>query len=209
VAIAEAIFRRYPANRALTWLPAPWLASLVLLSPLTSSTLPPFSITPLLNGHQTQRYELSTTAFALPQYSSIGRSLATFGGSLFPEYLPETTNAHGQQIEYVAIVYTNLVKDGHATQPLTPARCSVVEPARTPIESLNIELNVKCNRPTKLALPITYNAYTGITAVSSDERRRSVPYFHLQTDPRIIIDVPSAQEETLQVSLPTIWRVLF
>jgi hypothetical protein len=129
-------------------------------------------------------------------------------GSLFNEYLPETTTAKGQDIEFVADLYTKLVKEGHATQSLTSARCSVVEP-RTPTESLNIELSVKCNRPTKLALPITYNAYTSITSVSSDGRRRSVPYFHVRTDPRMIIDVSNAQKETLQVSLPTIWRVLF
>jgi hypothetical protein len=210
VAIAEALLRKYPANRVLAWLPAPWLASLVLLSPLTSSTLPQFGVSFESPGSNTTQktYMLSTAFFALPRDSTFGHPLATLNGSLFGEYLPETTNAHGAEINYVADVYTNLVKEGDAAQSLGPARCSVVEP-RTPIESLNIQLDVKCNRPTRLALPITYNAYTSISSLSSHGVSRSVPYFHVRSDPRIIIDVPNDRKQTLQVSLPTIWRVLF
>jgi hypothetical protein len=211
VSIAEALFRKYPANRALVWLPAPWLASLVLLSPLTSTMLPPFGVTfktPGTSANQ-KTYEVSTSFFALPKYSTVGKSLATFNGTLFGEYLPKTTNARGEEIPFVANLYTNFVLAGKAAQSLSPAQCSVSEPARTPIETLTVQLNVKCNRQTRLALPITYNAYTRITALNSDGRHRSVPYFHVQTDPRIIIDVPNDQKEVLQVSLPTIWRVLF
>ncbi len=211
VAVAEAVLRKYPASVVLTWLPAPWLASLVLLSPLTSGTLPSVHITYKVQGaHTTHTYdELSTTFFALPTYWKVGKPMATLNGSLFGEYLPETTNARGVQIPYVANYYTDFVKKGNAAQSLSGGPCSVVEPVRTPIESLNIELSVKCARPTRLALPITYNAYTSITEQGPDGKGRSVPYFHVQTDPRIIIDVPNDQKETLQVSLPTIWRVLF
>jgi hypothetical protein len=183
----------------------------VLLSPLTSGTPPPVGITVKVPGaHTTRTYVvLSTTAFALPTYSKIGRPMATLNGSLFNEYLPETTNARGVPIFFVADYYTSLVNEGNATQALSGGPCSVVEPTGTPIESLDIELRVKCAGPTRLALPISYNAYTSITSVSSDGRRRSVPYFHLRTDPRIIIEVPNDEMETLQVSLPTIWRVLF
>jgi hypothetical protein len=209
VAVAEAVFRRCPTNKVLTWLPAPWLASLVLLSPLTSSTLPPNGITIKAPGARTGHTYISTTVFTLSRYSKIGRPLLTLDGSLFNEYLPETTNARGVQIFYVSDYYTSLVKAGNAAQSLSGGPCSVGEPAGTPSESLNIELRVKCAGPTRLALPISYNAYTSITSVSSDGQHRSVPYFHLRTDPRIIIEVPNDERETLQISLPTIWRVLF
>jgi hypothetical protein len=58
-------------------------------------------------------------------------------------------------------------------------------------------------------LPITYNAYTKITSESVNGTRRIVPYFHSNTDPRIIIDVPGDHPEVVQASLPTIFRVLF
>jgi hypothetical protein len=212
VAIAEAIFRRYPRSRTLAWLPAPWLASLVLLSPLTSSTLPPFGLTIVPPGAPTSHkiYLPSTRAFVLPRYAGIGQSLpAPSDGTLFGEYLPKVTTPSGQEVPFVAPLYAAFIKAGRAAQPLGRARCSVVEPARTPIESLNIDLRVKCDRPTRLALPITYNAYTRITSLSPNGTSRPIPYFHVPSDPRMIIDVGSDRAEVLQVSLPTIWRVLF
>jgi hypothetical protein len=221
VAIAEAISRRYPKNRVLAWLPAPWFASLVLLSPLTWSSLPPFGVTlPQPGGHPGKvEYLPSTEVFVLPRYASIGRPFVGItqldgtsfpaDGTLFPEYLPKVTTPGGEEVLMVGPLYTRFVQEGRTAQPLDQAQCSAVEPARTPIESLSIELRVKCDRPTRLALPITYNAYTSITSLNANGTSRPVPYFHIPTDPRIIIDVRSDQAEILQVSLPTIWRVLF
>lgn len=156
-------------------------------------------------------YFPTTSLYLLPKYQTYGNQLPlVFGdGVLFSEYLPKITNAQGRGINPDQSVYTDLVSKGEAAQALGSAQCSVVEPAHTPVESLNIQLTVKCDCATRLALPISYNAYTTITAVSADGRHHAVPYFHLATDPRIIIEVPSEQQEVLQVSLPTIWRVLF
>jgi hypothetical protein len=209
VVVAEALFRRYPGNRLVTWLPAPWLASLILLSPLTASTLPRFGLAdPYLHATNSQPL---TTLSTLPKYQTYGTSLPLLftNGVLFEEYLPKVTTPQGEEINPDTGVYTSLISKGKAAQPLDTAKCSVVEPAQTPVESLDIELTVRCDRATRLALPISYNAYTTITAVSADGRRRSVPYFHLATDPRIIVNVPADEQEVLQVSLPTIWRVLF
>jgi hypothetical protein len=147
----------------------------------------------------------------LPKYQTYGTTLPIIApiGVLFSEYLPKVTNARGTEINPDQNVYAALFAEKKEAQPLGPAHCSVVEPAHTPVESLNIQLTVQCDRATRLALPISYNAYTTITAVSAHGGHRPVPYFHLATDPRIIIDVPSTKPEVLQVSLPTIWRVLF
>jgi hypothetical protein len=206
MALAEALFRRYPGNRAVAWLPAPWLASLILLSPLTATALPVFGLTDSPHGASTPL----TTLSEFPQYQTYGTQLPLlFDGVLFGEYLPKVTSAQGGEINPDAPLYMDLVKGGKAAQALGTASCSVLEPAHTPVESLNIQFTVKCGRPTRLALPISYNAYTTITAVSPDGGRRSVPCLHLTTDPRIIIDMPGDQQEVLQVSLPNIWRVLF
>jgi hypothetical protein len=211
VVVAEALFRRYPGNRVVAWLPAPWLASLILLSPVPSTTLPVFGFTAKFPNTKVNAFYPSTALSALPAYQTYGTEfpLVFNNGTLFQEYLPKVTTAQGREINPDLGVYENLARKGKAAQPLGSAQCSVVEPAYTPVESLNIQLAVKCDRATRLALPISYNAYTTITAVGPDGRRRSVPYMHLATDPRIIIDAPRDQREVLQVSLPTIWRVLF
>ncbi|HMK63593.1 MAG TPA: hypothetical protein VK386_08235, partial [Acidimicrobiales bacterium] len=210
VAVAEALSRRYQRRRFVAWLPAPWLASLVLLSPLTSTTLPAFGYT-FPSGHPGREVFIpSTEFFKLPETFTFGHSLPVLsGGTLFSEYLPKVVHADGHEINPDVRVYRELDNAGKLAEALGSAQCSVTEPSRTPIEALNIRLTVECDRPTELALPISYNAYTRITAQSADGRRTSVRELHRKTDPRIIIDVPSDRRETLLVSLPDIWRVIF
>ncbi len=206
VMIAEAVHRKYPATRSTSGLSVLWLVALILLSPITSTSLPSFGVQ-LYRG---QGDVETTSIFGTPKYMRYGQSLYTYvGGVLYGEYLPKVLKPDGTEMNPDFGFYRELNRLNEDAQPLSSARCSVTEPQKTPFESLQIKLTVTCNRATELALPISYNAYTQISRKGSTGALEPVPYVHVPTDPRIIIAVPSTRPEFLIVNLPTLGRVVF
>ena len=206
VMIAESIRRKNPSTRSASLLSVLWLVALILLSPITSTSLPSFGV-PLYPG---QGAVETTSIFGTPRYMKYGQSLYTYeGGVLYGEYLPKVLKPDGTELNPDFGLYRELDKLHEDAQPLSSALCSVVEPQKTPFESLQIRLTVRCNRATELALPISYNAYTQIFRSEPSGALQAVPYMHVPTDPRIVIAVPSTGREVLTVHLPTFWRVVF
>jgi hypothetical protein len=211
IAVAEALYRKYPGNRAIAAGSVVWLASLILLSPLTAGGNANFQIAIKVphKGVMVTTPVPSTALFTLPPYFVYGKSLFANSGTMFAEYLPKVVHPNGTEVNPDYTIYNNLHQKGQLAQSLSSAHCSVVQPSDTPAESLNTSYTVTCSRPTWLALPISYNAYTDITIENANGTRSTVHYVHHKTDPRIIIYVNTTRPEVLHVSLPNIWRVLF
>ena len=94
-------------------------------------------------------------------------------------------------------------------QSLSRVRCTVVGPSHAAFETLQLTFSVTCGGATRLALPISINAYSKVFVKKAGGGLRQIPYFHSRTDPRIIINVTSSEPETVVVHLPTLWGTLF
>jgi hypothetical protein len=198
--VADALMRRYP-SRALWW-PATgvWLASLLLLSPVIpiEGEIPGF---------------FPMTTFAAPKsidYQTFKGYTTLVGqppGLLYVVFLPKVSASNGSEItapnDLVAL-YDRIHKTDAGAQSLSGADCKVLGPKDAPLETLELKFSVSCGGPAKLALPVSYN---GFSSVFVDGRQ--VPYSRIPTDPRMIIDVPSAKPVTVTVHLPTLWGTLF
>ena len=178
------------------------MASIILLSPLLATETPPFGLSYSLGGGHSFVVP-STAAFQTPDFFTYGH-----GTLLYAEYLPKVVNQKGHEINPDWSVYTRLSRHGLDAQALSSARCTLMEPPNTPFETLQLTFHVDCNKPTRLALPVSYNPDTQLSRVSPGGSARPIPYIHLATDPRIVVDVASGPE-TIRIDLPTIWRVLF
>jgi hypothetical protein len=84
----------------------------------------------------------------------------------------------------------------------------VAVPSKSPLESLQLTFAVKCSGPTRLALPVSFNAFSSVFVVDPGGKLRRIPYVHIPTDPRVIIQVPTSEPEVVVVHLPTLWGVL-
>jgi hypothetical protein len=58
-----------------------------------------------------------------------------------------------------------------------------------------------------VALPISYNASSSVFVADRRGLHR-ISYFHVPTDPRIVIRVSGSQPTTVVVHLPTLWGIL-
>jgi hypothetical protein len=85
----------------------------------------------------------------------------------------------------------------------------VVERPGTPFEALQVTYTVTCRGPTLVALPISYNAFTGIDEQGPGGQVRHLVVHHVPTDPRIVVRIGNAQPHTLVAHLPTLARILF
>jgi hypothetical protein len=211
IAVAEALYRKYPGNRAIAGASVVWLASLILLSPLTAGGNANFQISIKVphKGAIVTTPVPSTALFALPPHFVYGNALFANSGTMFAEYLPKVVRPNGTEVNPDYTIYNTLHQKGQLAQSLSSTHCSVVQPRDTPAESLQTSYTVTCSHPTWLALPISYNAYTDITIENANGTTSTVHYVHRRTDPRIIIYVDTTRPEVLHVSLPNIWRVLF
>jgi hypothetical protein len=181
-----------------------WLASFVALSPLFATF---------------QNYGfLSNAILVAPRYQTFGQPPLLYAAEYLPQIKKESSFA-------TLATYQGLLATHRLTEPLpggnkATARgggpgtrrattCTVVEPKKTKFEALKIQLTVTCDRATKLALPISYNAYTTITATNTRGGSRPVSYLHIPNDPRIIVEVSSTKPEHLVITLPSLFKVLF
>jgi hypothetical protein len=67
---------------------------------------------------------------------------------------------------------------------------------------------VVCRAPTLVALPVSYNAYTGVL-VRGRHGLQPMAVVHMATDPRIVVAIRDSRPRTIVVHLPTLFGILF
>jgi hypothetical protein len=204
VMIADSAFRRFPVNLVPRILAVLWLISLIVLSPLTSMWTIQY---PTLA--QTNQFP-STNLSAPPpvvNYRTF-KGFFSFNGLLYQEYLPKVFTANGTELPADGALYQRLHRHQDGAASLSTVPCTVLVPTKTPLESLALTFTVHCKSATRVALPVTFNAFSSVFKVSKNGKLVRTPYIHVRTDPRIIIAVPSSKTEVVVVHLPTLWGVL-
>lgn len=205
IAIANGAFLSFPRSLIPKGVALFWLASLVLLSPLTSTwVVPAFALT--------APGQFPPVTFGdLPKYIDYQtfQGIFSFNGILFREYLPKVDAANGEELYDDSPLYRRL----HATQyggaSLTKVPCGFGVPKRSPLEALDLTFAVRCKGPTRFALPVSYNRYSSVFFRDPEGKLRQIPYYHVSTDPRIIINVPNSKPQVVVVHLPTLWGILW
>jgi hypothetical protein len=175
-----------------------WLVSFIALSPLLSFQNDGF---------------IPSSDLVAPRYQTFGQPPLLYISGFLPQVDKTQFSAFRNLVTYQDLLTTHRLAEPQSrngrNSELPITQCSVVEPKNTDFESLKIRLTVTCNRPTRLALPISYNAYTTISITASNGRSHRISYLHLAKDPRIVIRVRSTKPEVLSITLPTLWKVLF
>jgi hypothetical protein len=204
IAIADGVLRNFPKSLTIRGVAVLWLVSLIVLSPLTSTwVVPKFLLTPA--------GQFPPTFFGtLPAYINYRtyEGIFSFNGILFLEYLPKVNNSSGYELYTDNPLYHRLHAHDFGAASLSDVPCTVSVPSRSPLESLELTFGVRCQGPTRLALPVTFNAFSSVFVKERGGELRQIPYFHRSTDPRIIIEVPNSNAQTIVVHLPTLWGVL-
>ena len=204
ISLANAAMLSNPSSSGPRLIALAWMISLIVLSPLTSTWTANYGLL-ASPGHFP-----SMGDSAVPRYVDFQKftGLFTLNGILFQEYLPKVYGAQGRELYDDTHLYQALHSHDHGAQSLSDVPCSVAVPTRVPLESLSLTFKVRCQGPTRLALPVTFNAYSSVFLESRGETLRQIPYHHSQSDPRMIIDVPSSKSAVVVVHLPTLWSVL-
>ncbi len=208
VVISDGMMRRYPNRVLWSGLAAAWLVSLILLSPIPTST--GYMVTP-------RRFS-SMSLFMAPNsvdYQTFKGYRTTLGfppGPLYEIFLPKVFEPNGSEVtsnlDLIAL-YARLHQSQQGAEALSQIRCSVLGPRHAVFETLQLTFSVKCGGATRLALPVSYNDYSSVFVRGPRGQLHQIPYFHIRTDPRLIIDVTNARPETVVVHLPTLWGSFF
>ncbi len=206
VSIANCAVQAYPDSLGPKLVAVAWMLSLVALSPLTSTwTVNYGTFLDAPPGH------FPSLAFSAPpkyvDYQTY-RGLFTFDGVLFDEYLPKVFYSGGQELFDDVPLFARLHDDQHGAASLSKVPCTVGVPTRSPLETLSLTFTVKCGGATRLALPVSYNAFSSVFVEDKGKTLSEIPYSRASTDPRMIIDVPSSKPEVVVVHLPTLWGTL-
>ncbi len=204
--IADDLMRRYPIRVFWGALMGGWFASLVVLSPITSSLV-------IENGFYAAPGQFPTMGlFTAPRdvdYQTFNGFFLGGGlGPLYNVFLPKVFAANGREVGYVLPLYARLHQQQAGAQSLSQVPCTVVGPPHAPFETLQLTFSVTCDSATRLALPVSYSAYSKVSLERAGGKLRQIPYFHVRTDPRIVINLASSQHETVVVQLPTLWGIL-
>jgi hypothetical protein len=172
-----------------------WLASLVLLSPVTAHEPPP----------------LKDSFLPDTPFLSIADLTPSPSGEtpLFWEYLPKVDLSNGQPSRYDINLYDSLHATHKEAGSLSTVPCAVVETSGMALESLRASYEVTCAGPTLVALPISYNPFTTVTELAPAMSPRPVTVLHVVTDPRIVIRVDGSGLHRFAVQLPTLAGILF
>jgi hypothetical protein len=206
VVLFQPIYLRYHRLIGMRALPAFWLASLVLLSPITATWQ--FQPTVLAPPGQFPLLEISSVAQTI-NFGTFSGVPTLYDGVLYGEYLPKVFDKQGTELYDDIALYRRLHQHDHGAASLSQVPCSVQPPARVPLESLELRFHVECAAATRLALPISYSAFTSVSAIRPDGSLRPVRTIHVRSDPRLVVKVQSARSEVLVVHLPTLWGVLW
>ncbi len=192
---------RFPVGTA--WvsavLAAGWVASLVVLSPITAHAPPPTSgLLRFLPFYPISVLKLQPSATF--ETSSFFR--------LFPEYLPVVDAPDGRGSVNASSVYQHLHQSASEAASLSSVPCSIREVSGSSFESLKIVYRVSCAGPTEVALPISYNPFTSLGATSSSGVVHPIRALHVPTDPRIVIRVRRGGVQLIVARLPTLLGIL-
>lgn len=203
IAMANSIFRAYPTSSITRAGALLWLVSLILLSPITSTWTTTYALTPA--------GEFPNPAFSTPPRYINHKNFGGFftpDGILFDEYLPKVNNSKSVELYDDGDLYVRLHKDQYGAGSVSDVPCSIMVPTRSPLESLELTFRIACRGATRFALPVTFNAYSTVYVEDSKHRLRPIPYYHSETDPRVIIDIKNSKSEIVMIHLPTLWGVL-
>ena len=217
IGLAEAGWRRFPPVLVGS-VSALWLASLVALSPVfVSWPASAFEAPSSLLAHAHMRFgKLALMIGINGEYLPVIQKHTALQTLSYTEYL-YYSHREAQAIAPTTCRVTQLtyfVFTGYAVRlgvacDQTGTRCAVVEPKNTRYETLQMRLTVSCDRPTDLALPIMINDYTTISTTGPNGGSLPVTRVTVPNDPRIVIRIPTARTEVLDIHLPTVWSVLF
>lgn len=205
IAVFAPLYGRYRRHLLARVLPVVWLASFVLLSPVTAT----WRLSPSILAAPGQFPSLIASAVpSSVNYRTFVGLPTLANGILYQEYLPKVVLPHGSELVDDTGLYVRLHKHGYGGASLSSATCSLVPPPRAPLESLEIMLWVHCSAPTRFALPISYSPSTSVFLAGRHGGLRRVPTIHVPSDPRIVVDVTSSRPEVFVVHLPTLWGIL-
>ncbi len=132
-----------------------------------------------------------------------------YGGPLYNVFLPKVVTQGGREVDDVSALYAQLHQHQSGAQSLSHVPCTVVGPSHAAFETLQLTFSVTCAAATKLALPISYNPYSTVFVKGSGPHLDPIAYFHVRSDPRVIINITTSGHETVVVHLPTLWGSLF
>jgi len=201
---ADLVVRRYPASPVPRVLAVLWLVSLLALSPVTSTWTINYGL--LAPDGQFPSASIAAPP-AVINYRTF-KGIFSFSGILYPEYLPKVYTAGGRELYDDTPLYEKLHRHSAGAASLSSVPCTVVVPSRSPLESLSLTFGVRCSAATRLALPVTFNAYSSVFVKAAGGGLEKIPYYHQPTDPRMIIKVPGPGAEVVVVHLPTLWGIL-
>ncbi len=161
VALADSIHRVF-SNRAV-WgaVAAAWLASLIVLSPLTSSVDQNYGFLATAGTFPPMTLFTAPTEVDLRHFN--GFFLGSSTGGLYGNYLPKLLQTDGQELPDDSALYSHLHQNQSGAQSLSGVPCRVEGPSRWPFESLEVRFAVSCAGETRLALPISYNQFSSVS----------------------------------------------
>ncbi len=221
----DSLASRYP-NRTLWFvLSMGWIIALILPSPVTASVPnfyevvigPNFVATPklvpklvgtpgeyaplsLFEAPSSIDYQTFRGFVIVPPHWSVG--------PLFSVFLPKVLNRQGDEIGDDSDLYGGLNRSEREAASMSQVRCRVVGPAQAAFETSELTFHVDCAGPTRVALPISFNPFSSVYLITP-RGAHQIPYYHVATDPRIVVQVDSSHPEVMDVHLPTLWSTLF
>ncbi len=138
-----------------------------------------------------------------------GFFLGTGTGALYGVFLPKVYKPDGTELPDDSLLYATPARADEGAASLSKVPCTVAGPAHAPFETLELTFSVSCAGATRLALPVSINGFSKVFVRNAAGQLHQIPYAHIRTDPRMIIDVPGPGSETVVVHLPTLWGTLF
>jgi len=203
VIIGDLALRRFPTNRLVRIAPVLWLVSLIALSPLTFTWTTNYALLAAPGHFPSTTLSTPPDPIDLQHY----KGLLTFNGILYDEYLPRVFTADGSELRDDGPLYVRLHQHQAGAASLSDVPCAVVVPSEVPLETLRLTFRVTCAGPTRVALPVSYNASSSLF-VDDGGRLHEIPYYSSVDDPRIIVKIATSRPETIVVDLPTLWGIL-
>ena len=206
VVLADTLRRVFPRRAVWRAVAGGWLASLIVLSPVPSAVQVNYDYFAPRGSFPTMTIFSAPTELDLRHFH--GFFLGASYGGLYDAYYPKVLRADGQELPDDLALYAHLHQDQSGAESLGGASCRVTGPARWPLESLAVRFAVSCTGRTRLALPISYNQFSSVFEETSAGTLRRIMYFHVPTDPRMVINVTGGKPVTVVVHLPTLWGMI-
>lgn len=166
-----------------------WLVSFVALMPVT-------------HHFRYESFHGTELELAVPAgRHGLGGALVGVG-----EYLP-IVERNGRQLGTGATVSTYIEHAANGTEAavLDGGPCMFAAVPLRSFEVLDKTLEVRCERPSRIALPASYSRYAAVVDMTHGKRRLRV--HRVAEDPRVVVGV-GAGTRTLKIQLPTVLRIV-